>query len=58
MPLQIPIGREDKLRGMVDLVLHRKDITSTLGSMLGLLMAPTRTRKARATSSEEIAAAK
>ena len=45
-------------RGMVDLVLHRKDITSTLGSMLGLLMAPTRSRKARATASEEIAAAK
>ena len=45
-------------RGMVDLVLHRKDITSTLGSMLGLLMAPVRSRKARATASEEIAAAK
>jgi acetyl-CoA carboxylase carboxyl transferase subunit beta len=45
-------------RGMVDLVLHRKDITSTVGSMLGLLMAPVRTRKARATASEEIAAAK
>jgi acetyl-CoA carboxylase carboxyl transferase subunit beta len=45
-------------RGMVDIVAHRKDITATLGSLLGLLMPSTRSRKARATASEELAAAK
>jgi acetyl-CoA carboxylase carboxyl transferase subunit beta len=45
-------------RGMVDIVCHRKDITATLGSALGMLMPPVRTRKARAVASEELAAAK
>ncbi len=44
-------------RGMVDIVVHRKDITSTLGSVLGMLMPPTRTRRAKATA-EELQAAK
>ena len=34
-------------RGMVDMVLPRKDIAPTLGSILGLLMAPTKGRRAR-----------
>jgi acetyl-CoA carboxylase carboxyl transferase subunit beta len=43
-------------RGMVDMVLSRKEITPTLGALLGMLMpAPRRRSKAR---TEELAAAK
>jgi acetyl-CoA carboxylase carboxyl transferase subunit beta len=43
-------------RGMVDMVVSRKEITSTLGGILGMLMpAPKRRAKAR---TEELAAAK
>jgi acetyl-CoA carboxylase carboxyl transferase subunit beta len=43
-------------RGMVDMVLSRKEITPTLGAILGMLMPPVRRRsKAR---TEELAAAK
>jgi acetyl-CoA carboxylase carboxyl transferase subunit beta len=45
-------------RGMVDMVLHRREITPTLGSLLGMLMAqPAKTRRAKV-ASEELAAAK
>jgi len=43
-------------RGMVDIVCHRRDLTATIGSLLGMLMAPTR-RRAKAPA-EELAAAK
>jgi hypothetical protein len=41
---------------MVDMVLSRKEITSTLGAILGMLM-PTPRRRAKART-EELAAAK
>ena len=45
-------------RGMVDMVLHRREITPTLGALLGMLMAqPAKTRRAKVVS-EELAAAK
>jgi acetyl-CoA carboxylase carboxyl transferase subunit beta len=44
-------------RGMVDIVCHRRDVTSTVGSALGMLMPPTRGRRAKA-QAEELAAAK
>jgi acetyl-CoA carboxylase carboxyl transferase subunit beta len=45
-------------RGMVDMVLHRREITPTLGSLLGMLMAqPAKARRAKV-ASEELAAAK
>ncbi len=43
-------------RGMVDMVLSRKEITSTLGAILGMLM-PASKRRAKART-EELAAAK
>jgi acetyl-CoA carboxylase carboxyl transferase subunit beta len=43
-------------RGMVDMVLSRKEITSTLGAILGMLM-PTPRRRGKART-EELAAAK
>ena len=43
-------------RGMVDMVLSRKEITPTLGAILGMLMPPVR-RRAKARN-EELAAAK
>jgi acetyl-CoA carboxylase carboxyl transferase subunit beta len=42
-------------RGMVDIVCHRRDLTATIGSILGLLMPPRRRAKAQP---EELAAAK
>jgi len=44
-------------RGMVDIVAHRRDITSTIGSALGMLMPSPRGRRAKA-QAEELAAAK
>ncbi|MDZ4762888.1 MAG: acetyl-CoA carboxylase carboxyltransferase subunit beta [Alphaproteobacteria bacterium] len=45
-------------RGMVDIVVHRRDLTSTLGAVLGMLMAPARTRRPKPVPAEELAAAK
>jgi acetyl-CoA carboxylase carboxyl transferase subunit beta len=45
-------------RGMVDIVVHRKDIASTLGAILGLLMAPARGRRTRPVLVADEAAAK
>jgi acetyl-CoA carboxylase carboxyl transferase subunit beta len=42
-------------RGMVDIVCHRRDLTATIGSLLGMLMPARRRSKAQ---SEELAAAK
>jgi acetyl-CoA carboxylase carboxyl transferase subunit beta len=44
-------------RGMVDMVLSRKEITSTLGGILAILMPAPRGRRAKART-EELAAAK
>jgi acetyl-CoA carboxylase carboxyl transferase subunit beta len=44
-------------RGMVDIVCHRRELTATIGSLLSMLMAPTRGRRAKA-QAEELAAAK
>ncbi len=44
-------------RGMVDMVLSRKEITPTLGAILAMLMPPMRGRRAKA-KTEELAAAK
>jgi acetyl-CoA carboxylase carboxyl transferase subunit beta len=44
-------------RGMVDIVCHRRDITSTLGSALGMLMPSPRGRRTKAPA-PELAAAK
>ncbi len=45
-------------RGMVDMVVHRKDMANTLASVLGMLMPPLRGRRARpAPVTEEMAAA-
>ena len=43
-------------RGMVDIVCSRKELTPTIGAILGMLMPATRTRRAKVT--EEAAAAK
>ncbi|MEP7210452.1 MAG: acetyl-CoA carboxylase carboxyltransferase subunit beta [Alphaproteobacteria bacterium] len=45
-------------RGMVDIVVHRKDIASTLGAILGMLMAPARGRRTRPVLVADEAAAK
>jgi acetyl-CoA carboxylase carboxyl transferase subunit beta len=45
-------------RGMVDMVVHRKDMAARLASVLGLLMPPLRGRRARpAPVSDDLAAA-
>jgi len=41
-------------RGMVDIVCHRKELTATIGAVLGMLMPPARGKRAKVT--EEIAA--
>ncbi len=45
-------------RGMVDIVCHRKELTPTIGALLGMLMAPARGRRSKAQLAEEAAAAK
>ena len=45
-------------RGMVDIVCHRKELTPTIGAILGMLMAPARGRRSKAQLSEEAAVAK
>jgi acetyl-CoA carboxylase carboxyl transferase subunit beta len=45
-------------RGMVDMVVDRRQIPSTLASILGMLMPATRTRRARAPATEELISAK
>lgn len=41
-------------RGMVDMVVDRRELTPTLASVLGLLMPASRTRRGRALSSEDL----
>jgi acetyl-CoA carboxylase carboxyl transferase subunit beta len=41
-------------RGMVDIVAHRKELTPTIGAVLGMLMAPQRGKRAKVV--EEVAA--
>jgi len=43
-------------RGMVDIVCHRKELTATIGAILGMLMPPSRGKRARAASEEGAAA--
>jgi acetyl-CoA carboxylase carboxyl transferase subunit beta len=43
-------------RGMVDIVAHRRDITSIIGSTLGMLMPSQRVRRVKAPG-EQLAAA-
>ena len=45
-------------RGMVDIVCHRKELTPTIGAILGMLMAPARGRRSKAQLSEEAVVAK
>ena len=45
-------------RGMVDIVCHRKELTPTIGALLGMLMAPARGRRSKAQLAEEAAAVK
>ncbi len=44
-------------RGMVDMVVHRKDLAATLGSVLGMLMPSARVRRMRASPDDGLAAA-
>jgi acetyl-CoA carboxylase carboxyl transferase subunit beta len=44
-------------RGMVDMVLHRREITPTLGATLGMLMPATRGRRTRAQTADAFAVA-
>ena len=44
-------------RGMVDIVCHRKELTPTIGAILGMLMAPARGRRSKVQLAEEAAAA-
>ena len=43
-------------RGMVDIVCHRKELTATIGAVLGMLMPASRGRRSKAVAAEEAAA--
>jgi acetyl-CoA carboxylase carboxyl transferase subunit beta len=43
-------------RGMVDIVCHRKELTATIGAVLGMLMPATRGKRAKAQASEDASA--
>ena len=45
-------------RGMVDIVCSRKELTATVGAVLGMLMPASRGRRSKAVASEDVAAAK